>query len=288
MAENNLHVFGNLASVGTVQAIFEGKENGWGAGIQLSSRTSAGGTLVPMAKIVADGADAWNTTVATQDSTLGLWVSLDGVLTESLRLRATGGVFSGGLSVGHTGVPVADIVSVGDASFSMEGISADPRINFDSGLDMLRFVRGTNTFEWHIGSASKLSLNASGLQIPDGLVVGFSGTPVADEVQVGDANFKLHWVSSSETRCQFDSGDYLVFGRAANLLNVFFADTQMSYFTTGEFALIAAHINMQEIADPVAPAVNEGRLYMKDNGAGKTQFVVRFNTGAVQVVATQP
>jgi hypothetical protein len=39
---------------------------------------------------------------------------------------------------------------------------------------------------------------------------------------------------------------------------------------------------------PPARAANRARLFIKDNGAGKTQLCVRFNTGAVQVVATQP
>ena len=43
-----------------------------------------------------------------------------------------------------------------------------------------------------------------------------------------------------------------------------------------------------ERADPAAPAANKARLYSKDNGAGKTQIVVRFPTGAVQVLATEP
>lgn len=43
-----------------------------------------------------------------------------------------------------------------------------------------------------------------------------------------------------------------------------------------------------EIADPAAPAANRGRLYFRDNGSGKTQLVVRFPTGAVQVIATEP
>ena len=41
-------------------------------------------------------------------------------------------------------------------------------------------------------------------------------------------------------------------------------------------------------ADPSAPAANGAVLYTKDNGAGKTQLCVRFATGAVQVIATQP
>jgi hypothetical protein len=43
-----------------------------------------------------------------------------------------------------------------------------------------------------------------------------------------------------------------------------------------------------EIADPAAPAADKGRLYFKDNGSAKTQLVVRFPTGAVQVIATEP
>ncbi len=43
-----------------------------------------------------------------------------------------------------------------------------------------------------------------------------------------------------------------------------------------------------EIADPAAPSANQGTLYFRDNGAGKTELVVRFNTGAIQVIATEP
>jgi hypothetical protein len=45
---------------------------------------------------------------------------------------------------------------------------------------------------------------------------------------------------------------------------------------------------MPEIADPGASAANTARLYVRDNGAGKTQIVVVFPSGAVQVIATEP
>lgn len=47
-------------------------------------------------------------------------------------------------------------------------------------------------------------------------------------------------------------------------------------------------ISFLEQADPAAPAADGARLYAKDNGSGKTQLVVRFPTGAVQVLATEP
>jgi hypothetical protein len=45
---------------------------------------------------------------------------------------------------------------------------------------------------------------------------------------------------------------------------------------------------MEMAADPAAPAADKARLFVRDNGAGKTQLCVRFATGAVVVLATQP
>jgi len=45
---------------------------------------------------------------------------------------------------------------------------------------------------------------------------------------------------------------------------------------------------MKEVSTPAAPDANKGRLFMRDNGAGKTQLCVRFNTGGVLVIKTQP
>jgi hypothetical protein len=42
-----------------------------------------------------------------------------------------------------------------------------------------------------------------------------------------------------------------------------------------------------ERSDPAAPAANQAVVYARDNG-GKTQLCVRFNTGAIQVLATEP
>lgn len=41
-------------------------------------------------------------------------------------------------------------------------------------------------------------------------------------------------------------------------------------------------------SDPSAPSDNFGRLFVRLNGSAKTEFCVRFNGGAVQVIATEP
>jgi len=43
-----------------------------------------------------------------------------------------------------------------------------------------------------------------------------------------------------------------------------------------------------ERADPAAPAADQAVVYVRDNGSGKTQLCVRFSSGAVQVLATEP
>lgn len=48
------------------------------------------------------------------------------------------------------------------------------------------------------------------------------------------------------------------------------------------------HELTERTSDPAAPAANAARLYLKDNGAGKTQLCVRFASGVVQIVSTEP
>jgi len=44
----------------------------------------------------------------------------------------------------------------------------------------------------------------------------------------------------------------------------------------------------RELVTPGNAAANEARVYIKDNGAGKTQLAVRFATGVEQIIATEP
>jgi hypothetical protein len=50
----------------------------------------------------------------------------------------------------------------------------------------------------------------------------------------------------------------------------------------------ALYQDMNEMATPAAPPANMARTFVRDNGSGKTQLCVRFPTGDVQVIATEP
>jgi len=79
-----------------------------------------------------------------------------------------------------------------------------------------------------------------------------------------------------------------------------FLDTESGVSTTGKLLNLrqdgaevfvvdsGGRVKVREQADPAAPVADEAVVYARDNGAGKTQLCVRFATGAVQVIATQP
>lgn len=57
---------------------------------------------------------------------------------------------------------------------------------------------------------------------------------------------------------------------------------------TKQLRIGGVHIEMVEMTAPGAPAADGARLYAVDNGAGKTQLMVRFGSGAAQQIAIEP
>ena len=51
---------------------------------------------------------------------------------------------------------------------------------------------------------------------------------------------------------------------------------------------VAEYLQINEMTAPTAGAADTGRIFCQDNGAGKTQLMVIFNTGAAQQIAIQP
>ena len=43
-----------------------------------------------------------------------------------------------------------------------------------------------------------------------------------------------------------------------------------------------------EITDPGIAGADQARMYLRDNGSAKTQLVIQFPSGSVQVLATEP
>ena len=50
----------------------------------------------------------------------------------------------------------------------------------------------------------------------------------------------------------------------------------------------ASAISLAEMTQAPVGQPNTGRLFVRDNGSGKSQLVIQFPTGAIQVIATEP
>ena len=107
------------------------------------------------------------------------------------------------------------------------------------------------------------------------------------------------WVDAAETYgVIFNGGMY--FGEDAGI--VFMSgvpasgtlDITINRAASGVIGMTAANgttgavIEMGERTAPSAPGANKGRLYLQDNGAGKTQLMVLFASGAAQQIAIEP
>lgn len=103
----------------------------------------------------------------------------------------------------------------------------------------------------------------------------------------GQAGWAVEVVSDTDKY----AGIELRFGDGQFILHngVGYDDVPTAIFEAIKEVLIwEAFIEMGEITEPSAPGSGGGRLYLKDNGSGKTQLCVRFSSGAVQVLATEP
>lgn len=85
--------------------------------------------------------------------------------------------------------------------------------------------------------------------------------------------------------------DYLRLGATGGDPVVIDEHDRMGIGTTAPDTRLDIDAGAMEFAEMTAPSngdANTGRLFCRDNGAGKTQLCVIFGSGAVQVVATEP
>lgn len=216
------------------------------------------------------------------------------------KLSASGLEIASGLIVGFAGTPTADAVKVGDANFYLDfagGGAGVPALYFD-GDDRIQYNRSTKTYQFIIDASSEVTFDQSGVQVLNGLVVGFAGTPGDDEIRLGDANFKMSAASAAFPTLLFDTNDFEQYDRSANAYTWSIGSTVALLNATGFIASgltvgatsvsqVAGALVMKEIAAPGNPAADEATVFLQDNGAGKTQLMVKFNTGAAIQIAIQ-
>lgn len=99
------------------------------------------------------------------------------------------------------------------------------------------------------------------------------------------------WLRSVEESINSDADQQIFIRGNVVLEDELFIGTakDAKFYRAAASVLHAEHcIEFAEHADFAAGATNNARVYARDNGSGKTQLVVRFPTGVVQVLATEP
>ena len=127
-------------------------------------------------------------------------------------------------------------------------------------------------------SAAASRASALGQHFFDGTgVMGYSGPthPAVPKPKTGVYGLANH-----------DSSARGVWGHSPVGIGVYGATTTgyAGYFSGKVFS--TSFLELGEIATPGAPGANKARLFIRDNGSGKSQLCVRFPTGSVKLLAT--
>lgn len=109
------------------------------------------------------------------------------------------------------------IAFLAQTSFKLSMVSSNPVVTFDASNDELEYDRAGNAYNFKIAGTTEASISAAGLNVTNGLNVGFATAPTDDALFVGDANFGLNFNSGTAPRITFDSGDLIKYTRSTNL-----------------------------------------------------------------------
>jgi len=160
-------------------------------------------------------------------------------------------------------------------------------------------IRADGYMGWGSGAAAAdvtLQRNAAGSLRLDGFlpIYGTGTNLVLAGTVAGDTSYRFSVLADGTTRWGDGTAapDTNLYRSAANTLQ-----TDDNFTLNGLVALTMNNglslngngfVGLTEVSPTVNGGANTARIYAVDNGAGKTQLGVIFNTGAFQVMATQP
>ena len=146
-------------------------------------------------------------------------------------------------------------------------------------LDLVLTPAGAGTVKTSVFAAQVLYAGIPGVTVP--VVLSYNGNI---GLSMGDTS-RVSWSSNSEGQTAADTG----FARnAAGIVEVnngtagTWRDLKLRNLIQTEYT------ELTEMTAPAAPATNGVRIFAQDNGAGKTQLMVQFATGAAQEIKIEP
>lgn len=186
----------------------------------------------------------------------------------------------GGMNIGFDAAPTENELKVGDANFKLDWSSAQPALQFDSNDDRMYYDRTSNEFRWEIGGTEEVYLSSAGVEIVKGLIVGYTGTPLNEQITSVDDNFSF-WGNQFFPLIMWDSFDYEQYDRNNNEYQWIIGTVQeMALHTTG--LEIADGLVVGHAGTPVSDVISLGdptfRLrYDSGTGDGYIEFEANSN-----------
>jgi len=179
-------------------------------------------------------------------------------------------------------------------------LTADARNVKISGGRISRSIAGTDSLITFIGSSKYVKIeNIDTWTVSACLFIDAGATAIT-----GLTISNVHSVNAANTidvnnanGCQiFNTPMNITVGSTAARVDIFGATGTITdnssvarqHSGSGLLDLNGGILGMAERTNPGAPSANGVYVWTQDDGGGKTQIVARFNTGAVQVIATEP
>lgn len=276
----------------------EGSAIGWNAtaaqtGVSLgrssssgTSGTAIGHTAVSGANSVAVGASATTGTIpgAVAVGTGAAVSAADGVAVGRLAASGLSGVAVGrSASAATSGSAVGYLAVAGESSTALGASATTTTMTNATAIGASASVTATEGTA--VGRSSTAGTTASAL----GRAATASGTNSVAVGGLATASGTGGVAVGHQAQATTLSNGVALGKEAVTAHSSGVALGYQSVTTAGaQVAIGARHVEVKEIAaDPAAPAADTARWYFKDNGAGLTQLAVRFNTGAVQVLASE-
>lgn len=195
----------------------------------------------------------------------------------------------------------------GSAFFAVAGPTAPRTFTFPDAAATLARTDAAQTFNDVQTFGGNINLGGNRLLLTNGgIKSSFSNTLAArNTADNGYANFRANGFFATRSddslgldiglgavdQLRIGSGGLVGFSATANSNGGL--DVAVNRAAAGGLGLTngstgGGFLEFIEMTMPAAPAANKARLFVRDNGAGKTEIVVRFASGAEQVIATEP
>lgn len=264
-----------------------------GADGYIMSRNSSGTYSLPVAAyapLTAIVATDMNTNLNDIASTLTLSIPLDGTAPMSGSLKGADGsasapsyAFNSSLGTGfylnltESGMAIV-VASVSVVLFTSAGAVATApygaywwypnvfhgSVAFNGGLSFSTGINATTTI-------------TGNLTVTGGLIVGFSSAPLADRINIGDANFFWSNTTGLAPNINFDTNDNFRYTRADNEYSLQI-NSVTTYALTSTSMFYTSYLSIPEITAPSSAPSSNVYIYAKDN-SGTTRVAYKDNAG---------